>query len=714
MKTLKRMALFTCILAIALSVTANAGEREAYLKSMIGNVKVRKGESPIWKDGRQQMVLREKDAVRTFVESQAEIMTSEGSVLKLDENTTMEMNTLKAFGGGAQSTKIKVLNGTILANVKKLVNTASSFEFETPTAVASIRGTTLGINVTGDQTSIKVYDGEVMVKPRGGAASVSVKTNEMVTVTKGQKTIKPEMISEKDKNAVVLPDTVRKDTTKQAAADSAAAKLKAAADTTKPKIDTTKSKQQPDTSSLLKPKPDTTMAPLRLTVTMPPDNSHVKPGAQIIAAGKVIPATAKVSVAGAAAIVTSTGDFKAMVTAGQASGDFEISIDAASGSQSQSVSRKYTIDAPAQLYLQISSPADGQKFGVTVIPVSGTTTPGAEVTVSGIKCQVGPNGAFSGRIPIPDEENQMNLEFEAVLGGQTQQAVRKIIYQPDLTMLITSPQPGQVFNSTSILVSGQILPSTAELLVYETKIPITTNGKFMGFVTIPDEEGQVAIGFDVSYQGTVKTDSRTITYKKAIDQIAPVISPKSLQNTYSTSLVPFSVLDQTPNDEITFYKITDGSRESDVGGPNSSFNLNLEEGIHTYTVYAEDLARNRSNQVTGTVMYLSQSFIIKVRKPAGDIVIHVPPSSPAGQFTPQYTVQFSIQNSNSMDNDTRMIEEASVKNLATNRTVTLRNLTDLLDVEADIDLQRGENPIQITVKDVLKRPFYANCKITVR
>jgi hypothetical protein len=84
MNKVKRMALFSCILVVVTSVVSDAVEREAYLKSMIGSVKVRKGESPIWKDGRQQMLLREKDAVRTFVESQAEVMTAEGSVMKLD------------------------------------------------------------------------------------------------------------------------------------------------------------------------------------------------------------------------------------------------------------------------------------------------------------------------------------------------------------------------------------------------------------------------------------------------------------------------------------------------------------------------------------------------------------------------------------------------------------------------------------------------------
>jgi len=695
-------AVLTCILTLILIALSGAGERDSYLKSMIGSVKVRKGESPIWKDGRQQMVLHEKDAVRTFVESQAEIMTAEGTVLKLDENTTLELSAMKEFGSGVQSTKIKVQSGTILANVKKLVNTASSFEFETPTAVASIRGTTLGLDVSGDKTTVKVYEGEVVVKPRGGAAGVSIKTNEMVTVVKGQRTLKAESISEKDRNAVMPPDT-------------SAAKQKADSLASKPGADTTKNKPASDTAGrgLLKVNPDSAAAPLRLSVSLPADNAHVKPGSQIVVSGKVVPASAKVTVSSASAAVSATGDFKAMVNAGQVTGDFEISIEAVSGSQSQSTIRKYTVDAPTQLFLQVTSPSDGQKFGVTVIPVTGMTTPGADVSVSGIKCQVSPNGAFSGRIPIPDEENQVSLEVEAVLGGQTQQVVRKILYQPDLTVVITSPQAGQTVNSTSIQVAGQVLPSTAELLVYDTKIPISTNGKFLGTVTIPDEEGQVTLNFDASYQGSSRTDSRTVTYKKAIDQIPPSVVPQSLPVISKTSVVAFTVLDRTPDDEVTFYKTIDGSRESETGKPNSNFSLNLEEGIHSYTVYAEDLARNRSAQITGTVTYLSRSFVIKMRKPLGTEVVRIPPSSPApSQALPQYTVQFTILNV--PDDDRRLIKEVSVTNLATHKTVTQKNILDL-DLEFDVELQRGNNQLSIDILDVLDRPVSErNSMIIVR
>jgi len=135
-------------------------DRHATIQSMIGSVKVRKGDAAVWKDAKPKMSITEKDAIRTFVESQAEILTSEGSVIRLDENTTMEMATFNQNPNGSQTTKVAVLSGTLLSNVKKLINTGSKFEFETPTATASIRGTRVGLEVTSDKTSIKVYEGK--------------------------------------------------------------------------------------------------------------------------------------------------------------------------------------------------------------------------------------------------------------------------------------------------------------------------------------------------------------------------------------------------------------------------------------------------------------------------------------------------------------------------------------------------------------------------
>jgi hypothetical protein len=680
------VAAFLTLLTVGMS---QAAEREAYLRGMIGTVKVRKGETPAWKDGRPNMVLREKDAVRTYVESQAEIMTPEGSFIKLDENSLLEIATLKDFGAGAQSTKVRILHGTILANVKKLINAGARFEFETPTAVASIRGTTVGFDVTGERTLIKVYDGEVLVTPKGSQGGVSIRTNQMATVKKGQKTVKAETLAEKPKGQIAPPAAPKADTANGPAL-----------------IDTSSLKKAVDTAGR-GTAPDSAAGTFRLSLVSPQDNVKVKPGGLITVAGRVSPASARVSVNGAAVTSSPAGDFKFGLAADKNPGDYDITVEAASGTQSQSMVRKYSVETPAELFLTVSMPSDGQVFGQPVIPVAGMTNPGADVSVGGIRCQVGQSGVFSGRIPIPDEETEITLDIEASYNGKSTVISRKIRYRSEIMLIITSPLNGQSFATASIPVEGQVLPTGAELYVADTKVQRNTNGKFKTTVPIPDQEGQVNLQFEVSYEGITKRESRNIVYRKPsevkpADIIKPTISPVEMPQVAKTGVLTFTVMDRTTDDEVTFYRITDGMKESETGGPNATFSLPMEEGIHTYTVYAEDKAKNRSQQVTGTVSYLVRNFAIQMRRPIGTEIVSIPPSTPAGNFKPVYTVQFSILNV--PDNDRRLIKQVTVTNLTTSQSVSQRDLIDL-EMEFDIELKRGQNRLSVDVRDINDRIF---------
>lgn len=594
--------------AIGLSSTmvlSQTGQREASIQSMIGTVKVRKGDNSNWKDARTKMLIKEKDAVRTFVESQVEIVTSEGTLIRLDENTTMELSSLKQLNNSAQVTKVSILNGTVLSNVKKLVSSSSKFEFETPTATASIRGTQVGFDVSSEKTLIKVYDGEVMVTPKGASAGVSVKTNQMTTIIKGQTAVPIATLSEKDKKTVSNPDSTHaKDTTHAGGTG---------------KVDTTRT----------------------------------------------------------GAVKTDTTRFDASRPA--------FKVD--------------SVKTPARLTLNVVIPTEGQKFTQPMIPVSGIATPGSDVTINGSKCPVAGNGSFSTKIPIPDEENEITLDIEATFNTMTQKITRNIIYKPGLVMIITNPQNQQLFTVTSIPVAGQITPSAAELTVSDMKIPVPGSGKFSSLFNIPDEEGQVTLNFEASYQGQTRSETRTIVYKRGCDQNKPTLSPAQLPGTVVSGLFPFTVMDRTPDDEVTFYKSIDGSRTSETGPPNSSFSLELEEGVHTYIVYAEDKCKNRSQTVSGSVAFLKKTPLVQIRKPPkSPEILHIPPSSPNGNFNPIYTVVFSVLNL--PDNDTRLIKEASVRNDATGEVLVQSDLIDLNNINFDISLKRGINRITVQVKDI--------------
>lgn len=82
-------------------------------------------------------LLMEKDVIKTL-EAQVQIMLNDGSVIRLNKNTTLE---LKAKSREKQN-RLKLLIGHLWAKVKKQ---DTGLEIETPSAVAAVKGTELEI-----------------------------------------------------------------------------------------------------------------------------------------------------------------------------------------------------------------------------------------------------------------------------------------------------------------------------------------------------------------------------------------------------------------------------------------------------------------------------------------------------------------------------------------------------------------------------------------
>jgi ferric-dicitrate binding protein FerR (iron transport regulator) len=187
---------FLLVLTYFSNIIAQTEIRRCSVKSIIGSVKIRRGAAANWIDARPNMPLKQNDAIRSFIESEAELETSEGTSLKVGENSTVEFVTF--FGNSKlQNTKIKILNGTLLLNVTKLINTNSTFELETPTVTAAIQGTIVSFNISSENTQVKVYEGKVIVTPSGSTNGVELKDNQMAIVSKGQKEVEIEKLDEK-------------------------------------------------------------------------------------------------------------------------------------------------------------------------------------------------------------------------------------------------------------------------------------------------------------------------------------------------------------------------------------------------------------------------------------------------------------------------------------------------------------------------------------
>jgi hypothetical protein len=672
--------LVVCIILGAGSIqeTFSASSRKCTIRHIVGSVKIRRGKSVKWSAARLKMPLKEKDAIRTFMESEAELMTSEGTVIKVGENTTLEMSMLKG-NEKEQTTSVKIMSGAVLANVKKLITTKSTFEFETPTATAAIRGTVVGLEVNKTRTRIKVYEGRVVVTPRGSKNSVELQQNQMGTVKKGVEKVAVEKFSET--TPVLLSGTAQDTAVKDSVVDSTA---------TGGTVDSA----AVDTSDQSSTDPqDSVSSSLVLQVNAPAEGSSFAPSAAITVNGNISQASASISVNGKSAKVSSDGKFKTVISAPEQSGNMEITVSADLNGTSKTVVRTVRIKNE-NLMFTISSPADHQEFSKPLIPVSGTVTSGARVTVLSMDIKVTSNGTFSGQVPIANESGELILECEATLDGMSKNITRTIVYKPEYRFILSSPQERQTISTTALMIKGEVVPVNAEVTVLGKPLSVSSTGQFSGYITLPDEEGEIVLDFEITADGLSRTETRTVIYKKPPDTYRPQLAASIVKSCWNVT-----VFDRTEDEEITLWYEIDGSKEFKSLNPNESFCIPFENGIHSYRVYAQDKANNLSaTEVLANHPFLANAtWIIQMRKPAGNIALDIPPASPAGE-TSHFPLEFTIENL--PDDDMQLIREIRVINKTNGRQITLKTFTDNF-IETDIELVRQQsNLIQIDVHDI--------------
>ncbi len=159
--------------------------RPVKLAFFIGKVMIKKGNDKEWKEAKIGIRLSSKDAVRTFVESKADLETEEGTIINIQENTIFGLSEVSVNSRTkAATTTVNVKSGSVWANVKKMTNQRSNFTFETPTATAAIRGTELGVDVEPGGTRVRVREGKVEVKNKKGGKAVFLFENQMAVVKK--------------------------------------------------------------------------------------------------------------------------------------------------------------------------------------------------------------------------------------------------------------------------------------------------------------------------------------------------------------------------------------------------------------------------------------------------------------------------------------------------------------------------------------------------
>lgn len=126
-----------------------------------GNASVLKKGAEDWRPARPNMPLAVGDEIYARAESFVEVRYEIGAVVRLNEETKVVIESSDKSGVKSRSTL-----GDVWVNMKKLTVSGKRFDMASPTAVASIRGTSYRMTTGADSsTDVNVFNGTVAVGP---------------------------------------------------------------------------------------------------------------------------------------------------------------------------------------------------------------------------------------------------------------------------------------------------------------------------------------------------------------------------------------------------------------------------------------------------------------------------------------------------------------------------------------------------------------------
>lgn len=159
--------------------TASA-KQFATLRLLDGQVAIQRGNGA-FETGHDNMSLREGDTVRTGPDGRASIDYFDGSLTRLDFDTSFTLVTLETLGDAASKViESSQAEGNSYHRVAEPTDALSRFEIETPTATTSVHGTGYALLVDEGSTTIAVVEG--VVTARGSAGPVEIPAGEMAVV----------------------------------------------------------------------------------------------------------------------------------------------------------------------------------------------------------------------------------------------------------------------------------------------------------------------------------------------------------------------------------------------------------------------------------------------------------------------------------------------------------------------------------------------------
>jgi len=121
-----------------------------------------------WTEGELGMSLEDGDVVKTGDDSSAEITFFDGSTIELQPGTEVEFASLDIADSGYTTISLEQTIGATISRVVNIIDPQSSYEVETPTGAAAVRGSTMVVCVTEQGTSwIANRQGNIWTRSQG-------------------------------------------------------------------------------------------------------------------------------------------------------------------------------------------------------------------------------------------------------------------------------------------------------------------------------------------------------------------------------------------------------------------------------------------------------------------------------------------------------------------------------------------------------------------
>jgi len=236
-------------------------------------------------------------------------------------------------------------------------------------------------------------------------------------------------------------------------------------------------------------------------------------------------------------------------------------------------------------WMKVDSPQDNDVINRTSVEFRGTVeTPYVAVTVGGVAASVGPDGAWTAKVPL-------NAEGKNVITASAQDRGRNWFNQTVTVMrdttapviTLASPEDNSLTNKTMVTVAGKVSDISGHTFVGGAEVPVAADGTFS--TQVPVDEGLNTIKVESS---DAVWNTATATVRVERDTSAPMLTVTEPSDGFATNASSVTVKGTTDSVAV----LTVNGRPLPVSNERYSTTVSLVEGENLITVDSTDPAGN--------------------------------------------------------------------------------------------------------------------------